>query len=670
MRLFLMVALVASTAAAGAADPPRRTRAESFLGIHFDFHAGADCTEVGKNTTRAMVENIIAQVKPDYLQVDCKGHPGLSSYPTRVGNPAPGFVDDPLRVWREVTAKHGVALYMHYSGVIDNEAVRKHPDWAALPASGKVDPRSRTPTSLFGPYADKLLIPQLKELAGQYGVDGVWCDGECWGAIPDYSPAALAAFQKATGIEDVPRRPTDAHYFEFMQFHREAFRRYLRHWVDEVHRAYPRFQIASNWAFSDHMPEPVSANVDFLSGDYSLQNSVQSAQFSGRCMALQGKPWDLMAWAFSGKHKEPGRSLKSIPQLQREAAVVLAQGGGFQAYFKQKRDGSIYDWQMQLMGAAAKFCRQRQAICHRSQAVPQIALLYSTAAHYRQSPRLFVPASPGVTALKGVLQALVESQQAVDICSEHHLAGRLADYPLVVVPEWDYLEPPFRAGLVAYVEAGGRLLLIGPGAAALFPAELDVTFSGAPEEAAVRFLEHGSWLAGLQAPVAKVTLGRSAKPFGRLHAEDDPRSPWEPAASIRTLGKGKIAAVYCGFGSRYLTARTTVARDFLAALVRELFPRPIVEVTGSQQVEVVVRRQPGKLLVNLVNTAGPHADPQVYVFDQIPAVGPLEIRLRLPERPKAMLWEPGARRASFAWESGEAKVVLPRLEIHEVLVVE
>jgi hypothetical protein len=82
--------------------------------VDFGFHAGQDCTKICKNTTPATVENIINLVHPDYLQIDCKGHRGLSSYSTLVGNPAPGLVGDPLRVWREVTAARGVALYMHY----------------------------------------------------------------------------------------------------------------------------------------------------------------------------------------------------------------------------------------------------------------------------------------------------------------------------------------------------------------------------------------------------------------------------------------------------------------------------------------------------------------------------------------------------------------------------
>ena len=125
----------------------------------------------------------------------------------------------------------------------------------------------------------------------------------------------------------------------------------------------PEFQFCSNWAYSDHMPEPVSAPVDFLSGDYSPQDSVNSARISARYLALQGKPWDLMAWSFTTEKGKDGATQKSAVQLQREAAVVLAMGGGFQAYFKQKRDGSVFDERVPVMAEVAKFCRARQAVC-------------------------------------------------------------------------------------------------------------------------------------------------------------------------------------------------------------------------------------------------------------------------------------------------------------------
>ena len=649
--------------AEAATMPKRLKRAESFLGIHFDFHAGPDCNAIGKNTTREMIENVIDQVHPDYIQTDCKGHPGLSSYPTKAGNQAPGFVGDPLRLWRQVTAEHGVALYMHYSGVWDSEAVRRHPDWAVVNADGKTNDKA---TSFFGPYADKLLIPQLRELAGDYGVDGVWVDGECWASVPDYGEAGVKAFRQTTGIEDVPRKPGDPHWFEFLQFNREAFRNYLRRYIAEVRKTNPDFQLCSNWVFTDHMPEPVSAPVDFLSGDYSPEDSVNSARLSARYLARQGKPWDLMAWSFARPAGEGGSRQKSAVQLQREAAVVLALGGGFQAYFTQKRDGSIREEQMPVMAQVAKFCRQRQAICHHAEPVPQVALLYSTADHYRQVNGLF---SRDLSRIRGTLQALLEGQQSVEVLGEHHLAGRMADYPLIVVPECDYLEPAFKQELIAYVKAGGNLLLVGPKTAALFQSELGVTLEGDPQSEP-RYLARMGALVPTKGQTQVAKLGPGVQPFGGLHTAKDIGSPSQPASSITKLGQGRIAATYFCFSQGYLDERSEPARAFLSDLVRQLFPKPLVEVKGSAEVDVAVNRIGGRLAVNLVNTAGPHADVKAPIHDSIPAVGPLDITIRAQKRPAKVTLEPGGQSLPFEYRDGEARLTLPRLEIHGVVVID
>lgn len=465
--VFGAVLVLPMAIASHAADPPRLKRAEAFLGIHFDFHAGDDCDRVGARTTPEMVKTVIDKVKPDYIQIDCKGHRGYSSYPTKVGKPAPGFVGDPLRIWREVTRQRGIPLFMHYSGVWDGHAVAAHPDWAAIHANGKPDDKA---TSVFGPYADKLLIPQLRELAGEYGVDGVWVDGDCWATIPDYGEKAVREFCQQTGLPSAPRKAGESHWTEWLDFHREGFRRYVRHYVDELKASHPDFQVISNWAFSDHMPEPVSANVAGLSGDFSPDDSVNSARFAGRCLEDQGVPWDLMSWSFSRKAKKQ----KPAVQLMQEAAVVLAMGGGYQAYFKQDRDGAVRDLaEMDVMAKVAQFCRDRQAFCHRSVSVPQIALLYSTAGHYRESPRLFHWAgSNGVTVLRKALTQILQNQYGVQILSEHQLKSNMAQWPVILVPGWEYLEPDFRDELAAYAKTGGRLLLIGPGPAKLFEGEL------------------------------------------------------------------------------------------------------------------------------------------------------------------------------------------------------
>ncbi len=55
----LVITLNGSLAEENRDYPKRLKRSESFLGIHFDFHAGNDCTEIGKDVDRKMIEYII-----------------------------------------------------------------------------------------------------------------------------------------------------------------------------------------------------------------------------------------------------------------------------------------------------------------------------------------------------------------------------------------------------------------------------------------------------------------------------------------------------------------------------------------------------------------------------------------------------------------------------------
>ena len=251
------------------------------------------------------------RLPPDRLQ----GHRGPSSYPTAV--PSARLRGDLLRSGAR-SPPSGVALYLHYPGV-GFEAIIRHPDWPpSTPRARPVPmpPRSSVPTR-------RALIPQLRELAGVRGADGV-IDGECWASVADYGDAALRAFRDTTGIQTVPRKPGEAHWFEFLHFQRELFRQYLRRYIAAVKQTNPNFELCSNWAYTDHMAEPVSAPLDFLSGDYSPGDSVNSARLSGRYLVRQGTPWDLMAWSFTRKTDKQDWRQKTAIQLQREAAVVVA----------------------------------------------------------------------------------------------------------------------------------------------------------------------------------------------------------------------------------------------------------------------------------------------------------------------------------------------------------
>ncbi len=146
------------------------------------------------------------------------------------------------------------------------------------------------------------------------------------------------------------------------------------------------------------------------------------------------------------------------------------------------------------------------------------------------------------------------------------------------MPEWEYLEPQFKAELVAYVQDGGNLLLIGPRTAAVFQEELDVTPEGEPMAATDSQLAYQGDSAAINGQVQGVKLGAKCRPFGEVQRADKSS---QPAAFVQGLGKGRIAATCFTFGQGYVDTRNGLMRRFLNDLSRQLFPKPMVEVKGS-----------------------------------------------------------------------------------------
>ena len=689
MRLFLLLllsllGLTAPTTAqspktpSNATGPVRRSDGpiRRYFGLHFDFHAETTDSALGRNLSEQRMDSLLSAVKPDFIQIDCKGHPGVTSYPSKVANAttAKSFVRDPLQFYRAVTRKHGVDLYLHYSGIQDYAILKKHPNWGVVNADGSLD---KANTSVHGPYVDSLLIPQLKEIA-DYGADGIWVDGDCWATKLDYSPAALAAFKAETGIQTVPKFDTKsdkermaapADYQAFRNFARRSFLRYVGHYADELHRHNPNFRVASNWAYSSMMPEPIKTNVDYLSGDLAPVASFNSAALEARILAPQGrmfnKPWDLMSWSFW--YDRMGGDQKTAIQLMQEAAQVIAHGGGFQGYFHQNRDASLDFGELPVMAALARFVRARQPFCQGVVPVPQIAVLYSNTTLKKVDRELF--SRDQMYRVQGVLTALLDSQLPCEVLAEHHLTGRMAQYQAIVVSQQDTLAPAFRQELLDYARQGGNLVVIGVETTKNFASELGVTPAGPATTStkAVHFNGTTAVLNGLFQPI-KVSDG--TKPFGQIgrSAYDGPSN--NIAATTTAFGKGKLMGIYADLSRDYDKHQSSKQRELVAALVRPLLPNPVVTVSGSHLVHLVVNRLATKLAINLINTGGRHADPQVFTYDEVPPLTNLTVTIRTDKRPVRIVQQPENKVLPFSFVNGKATVTVPELMLHAVLMVE
>jgi len=309
-------------------------------------------------------------------------------------------------------------------------------------------------------------------------------DGDCWAARLDYGTTASLRWKDAMGTETLPRSSADANWQAWKDFNRKGYEDYLVKWVDALHAFAPHLELCSNWAYTPHMPLPIRAKVDFLSGDFSAKESVDRARFEARYLESTGMPWDLMAWGFNGyEHGSGPFQRKPAEQLMQEASVVLALGGGVQVYYQPTRAGYISQVTADTAGRVADFCRARQAITHKSKAVPQVALLLSSESYLRRMENVFTPGGQ-YNALEGALHLLLENGYSVEMMAEHQLGPRLQEFPVVAVAQAPVFTPEFRKQLVDYANGGGAVVFLDGESARPFAKKLGVELNGKPADAA------------------------------------------------------------------------------------------------------------------------------------------------------------------------------------------
>ena len=648
------------------------SKKERFFGLHFDYHANKDTKGIGRDFDPAILGRIIEEVKPDFIQCDTKGHPGYTSYETSIGYRAPGLEKDLLRMWRDVTASYGIPLYSHYSGVWDKKATAEHPEWAAIDAKGERYDR----ISVFGEYPDKFEIPELKELINDYRIDGAWVDGECWALTVDYSPLAKKAYKEATG-KDVPE-PEESGFRDYLAFTRQSFFAYVKHYVDEVHKTNPDFMITSNWMNTAWVPDDI-AFTDYVSGDLSPTNSVDSARFDGRIMAMNGRSWDIMSWGINF----PVHHTKGVIQLEQEAACVLSLGGGFQIYNMQDptnvcvNPDAIPSW-----AAVSSFCHARKPYCFGGSFLPDMGLLYSVSSYYACIDAPFFRDCPYNMELYGTMLGLLDQGTSVNVVSEERLSlDTLKSYPRFALSDAPSLSDAHVKTLLEYASSGGELIVIGAHSASIFAKALLIQSEVKEGKHPIAFFATPK--GDLEVRDAFALLGGNklesklsiypAIIEGDVECTNPPPTILKgkkayPGLAVYPYGKGKIVFVPINIGQSYLKERTVELEGIFASICAS--PLRLLDHNQKGDMDVVLRTLNGRVYLHLINLLGNHRVPCFASFDKIPALRDVDISFRTGKEPKKVSLEPSHEPMPYAYDDGTVRLHFDRLPLYEIVAFE
>lgn len=637
----------------------KKARKDSYFGLHFDFHAIPEMTNIGGDFNETGFLKMLDVVQPDYVQFDTKGHPGYTSCPNTLGNAAPGIQKNLLKIIRKHTQDRDIALLSHYSGVFDTFALQQHPEWAQV-IDGKP---SENYTSVFSPYVDEVLIPQIKELIDLYDIDGAWLDGECWACYPDYSEYAQSAFEKKTGAR--PTKETEEEYYAFL---RNGFYDYVNHYVDEI-RAYRKdFDITSNSIKGSCGPDPEDkVRLPYVSQDLTYVNTIYSgALLDARFFERTNLPWDIMLWAFRLDGKE-NHIDKPIEQLYQEAAHVLALGGGASLYIYANPTRIIEDENIiSTANDLARFCRERQPLLQYAKPIKEVALLFSCRQYFAESKKRILTSREYYTEdFRGNLSALLDCQYHTRIVYLDEETD-LSAYSAVVLTNVVSLTNEEKQRLCEYANQGGTLLVCGGKIAPLFADVFEKTDGKTEEQFFV--LEYEGKRYNCKEELTLWTDKKYAVQYGYAAREDIGIEEKKiPLAFSKNFGKGRISLIPFDFGWAQLNASAPIQQDFYRSV---LATPSMVEIKNTRLVHSVIVEKDGKLCISLINNAGPTQNEKPLVYDEVPAHYDVEVLIRLEKRPEKIYSLAQKAYIPFAYKNGAVTLRLPRLDIHEVLQIE
>ena len=636
-----------------------KERKDCFFGVHFDFHAQKDTIRIGRDFDEKPLENFIERVRPDFIQCDTKGHAGYSSYPTKIGTSAPDIARDVLKAWREVTARHGVLLYAHHSGVYDVVASEEHPEWAMQHKDGKTD----VCMSFFGEYADKRLIPQLIEMGKDYGLNGAWIDGECWSFGVDYSEKAKRAWVKFSGY-DIPEE-NDENWMEFLNFQRQAFFDYITHYIRETKKICPDFEITSNWCNTSYVPSEFY-ETDFISGDLASLDSAYSARFEGRYIADYNKVWDLMAWGF---RMQTG-VLKSSAQMCQELACIMSIGGRVQVYYQQDPYGTVVDFDVvtDRMQEIAAFCRERQPYCMDSSMLPTIGVILSGEMAYQNPERPFAPwldKYPYINGVRGITSCVLDGANPAEVLRGASIPTRdLSGYDALILTDVTKLETGIKEKLLSYAQEGGNIILSGECVLRMFADDLSLSI-GAKVEGKTRLYWNG-WVDQVYGSALSVSCKNGLQEIGRLVTEmrqNGERVLAESAACYQlSHGKGQIFLMPFDVGHSYFNMNSAYLCEFFSDILKECHCK--LQVTGSRYATVSLMKKDNVEYVHVVNMSGLSRANMVSTFTEILPIPCLDITYRVDKKPKAVYLQPEGKAVYFEYQAGVLKLQLKNIAIH------
>ncbi len=654
-----------------------KKRAGAYFGLHFDFHANSFDKNIGAFTNAENIGIYLDEIKPDYIQLDTKGHPGYASYFSEHGEVAPGLTHDHLKIIREETEKRGIALIAHHSSLWDEVSCKNHPEWAIVDKNGE---RSKTYIDFNTDYTDKKFIPMIKELCEKYGFDGVWIDGDSWALSENYNPETIENFFKSSNFDCIDaENPESESHLAFRSFIISEFHNFLSYYCREIKKDFPDFEVCSNTSFTSRHPVKPIEEIDFLSTDvFDL-----TLRAKARSFAAHDKPWDIMAWGHPANRAMPINEIKGsyegrrlytatnhIDRDLRTAATAISLGGGFEIIGTMTDQGEIPSYDIPRLKRVAAFLAERKEFNYQSKTLANVAVWLSLENHERTCTEDMI--FNGSELEKGLCDLVIDAGLPVDIVFDYHIdENKIQKHKAIIIPETKYISPQKKKKLLEYVYQGGNLVVTGANSCMTFKETIDATLK--------QYHGLGVYVESLSLPDNYVGIpdtlvfeNYTGETFNHSFAD----KPNKNHASVKTTamtkyGDGNIAFIGWDIIKDYCQKRLFIYPNIMKDVLMAVDKKPDAYLqSGSARVEIIPAEKDGKLLINVINTNEYYYFNTETAYGEIPPLYEIEIAVKCKHKPKSITLEPEHKVAQYRFDGEYAHVKIDKMHIHTIITVE
>ncbi len=659
--------------------------------IHLDFHTAPQIPDVGADFDADTFAETLVEARVNWITLFGKCHHGMSYYPTKAGVMHPSLKFDLLGEQIEACKRKGIATPVYISIRVDQHMGMTRPDLVARLEDGR----------LWGPNANQAswyqmclgnkeyidyVAAQTEEVLKNYDADGIFYD-MC------YYPPDPGCF-----CENCLARLGDARH-DVVAHRRQTFE-ILREYTTRLSQLCYSLRPNATTFFNSRVTANVHRELDTLT-----HLEIESLTTGGwgylffpcwaRVVRSYPRPLQGMTARFHKSWADFG-GLKTIPQLQYEAASIVATGGvvniGDQLHPRGTLDRGAY----QVMGEVFKRVEAIEEYCLGAEPLTDIGVLLLPENEEALS---------GETDSRGLVKidGSIEGTAAILAALKHQWNGETPDrdnlnrYKVVILPDRGVLDAGTKAQLSAYLAQGGKILFSHE--ATLSEGAFTVPNSPvkyvAPCPWVPSYMRLGDKLGAGQPdtefvnykPGSHVEPIEGAQTFGEVWQSYFNRAPGKFSSHNQTpadkptgypigvlSAEGTMGYLYAAVFKGYREDAFYLYKEIVARMLESLLPEPLIKpiqnVPASMEIDVLRQAEQNRLVVHLVAFQPTRRTAtNEYIEDTIP-IPNVEFALRTGTAPKRVFLAPTGEEIPFRQERNYCTVTVPTVLTHQIVVFE